>query len=182
MSTAIASRRYASALLEVAVDGNFLEAVTEDLQQILEVLGDSRDLQLALKSPLIRGDVKSRILEGIFAGKVCDKTMTFLKLLAHKKRSELLAEVIQEFGTLLDERNGYLNAEVRSAVKLTDEQAKELVNGLSARSGKKIRARMSLDESLIGGFTVKIGDTILDGSVSHQLQLLRKSLAAESAA
>jgi F-type H+-transporting ATPase subunit delta len=181
MSSAIASRRYASALLEVAVDVNFLESVTEDLQLIREVLASSRELQLALKSPLVKGDVKSRILEGIFAGKVCDKTIIFLKLLAHKKRAQLLDEVVTEFNTLLDERNGVLNADVKSAVKLNDDQARELVNGLSVRTGKKIRARMSLDESLIGGFTVKIGDTILDGSVSHQLQLLRKSLSAETA-
>ncbi|MCE1272981.1 MAG: F0F1 ATP synthase subunit delta [Chlorobiaceae bacterium] len=180
MSSAIASRRYALALLEVAADGNFLETVTEDLQNIQEVISGSHDLQLALKSPLVKGDAKSRILENIFGSHVCDKTMVFLKLLAHKKRANLLSEVVTEFNSLLDERNGYLNADVKSAVKLSDEQARELVNGLSVRTGKKIRAKMSLDESLIGGFTVKIGDTILDGSVSHQLQLLKKSLSAEA--
>ncbi len=180
MSTAIASRRYASALLDVAVEGNFLETVTADLQQIQEVITGSRELQMALRSPLIKGDHKARILAEIFGGRICDKTMTFLRLLAHKKRANLVSEVVSEFSSLLDERNGYLNAEVKSAVKLSDEQAKELVNGLSTRTGKKIRAKMSLDESLIGGFTVKIGDTILDGSVSHQLQLLRRSLSAAS--
>jgi F-type H+-transporting ATPase subunit delta len=181
MSSAIASRRYALALLEVAVEGHFLESVTEDLQNIREVVLSSRELQLALKSPLVKGDTKARILEDIFRSRVGDKTMLFLKLLAHKKRANLLAEVVTEFNDLLDVRNGYLNADVRSAVKLSDEQARELVNGLSVRTGKKIRAKMTLDESLIGGFTVKIGDTILDGSVSHQLQVLRKALVAETA-
>lgn len=181
MSTAIASRRYASALLDVAVEGNFLETVTGDLQLIQEVISASRELQLALKSPLIKGDHKSRILEEVFRGKIGDKTMIFLKLLSHKKRANLIVEVVAEFTTLLDEKNGYLNADVKSAVKLSDEQARELVNGLSSRTGKKIRAKMSLDESLIGGFTVKIGDTILDGSISHQLHQLKRSLAAEMA-
>lgn len=179
MSSAIASRRYASALLDVAVEGNFLERVTEDLQNIQEVLGQSRELQMALKSPLIKGDKKSHILEEIFGASVSEKTILFIRLLARKKRAQLLSEVVTEFNSLLDEMNGYLNADVRSAVKLGDDQARELVNGLSVRTGKKIRAKMSLDESLIGGFTVKIGDTILDGSVSHQLQLLRKTLTAE---
>ncbi|NTU92402.1 MAG: F0F1 ATP synthase subunit delta [Chlorobiaceae bacterium] len=181
MSSAIASRRYASALLDVAVEANFLETVTEDLQKIQDVISGSRDLQMALKSPLVRGDKKASILEEIFRGQVGEKTMIFLKLLAVKKRANLLSEVVTEFGTLLDEKNGYLNADVKSAVRFSEEQARELVNGLSARTGKKIRAKMSLDESLIGGFTVKIGDTILDGSVSHQLQLLRKSLSAATA-
>jgi F-type H+-transporting ATPase subunit delta len=181
MSSAIASRRYASALLDVAVDGNFLERVTEDLQKIDEVIGQSRELMLALKSPLIKGDRKSRLLEEIFRNDISEKTMLFVKLLAHKKRAGLLPEVISEFSTLLDEKNGVMNADVKSAVRLSDDQALALVNGLSVRTGKKIRAKISLDEALIGGVTVKIGDTILDGSISHQLQLLRKSLVGESA-
>ena len=181
MSSAIAGRRYAVALLEVAVEGNFLEKVTEDLQKIQEVLGSSHELVVALKSPLINVDLKSRILEEIFKSEIDQKTMTFIKLLAHKKRANLLGDVITEFNALLDERNGVINADVKSAVRLSEDQAKELVNGLSSRTGKKIRAKMSLDESLIGGVTVKIGDTILDGSISHQLQMLRSSLVAETA-
>ncbi|MBN1928701.1 MAG: F0F1 ATP synthase subunit delta [Chlorobiaceae bacterium] len=179
MSSAIASRRYALALLDVAVEANFLDKVTEDLQKIQEVLSGSRELVLALRSPLINVDLKSRILEEIFSKEIGEKTMLFIKLLAHKKRANLLPGVITEFNALLDERNGVINADVKSAVKLSDEQAKELVNGLSQRTGKKIRAKMLLDENLIGGVTVKIGDTILDGSIQHQLQLLRNSLVAE---
>lgn len=181
MSSAIASRRYAVALLEVAVEGNFLEKVTEDLQKIQEVLSGSHELVLALKSPLINVDLKSKILEEIFRNKVDEKTMVFIKLLAHKKRAALLAGVISEFNALIDERNGVINADVKSAIKLSDEQAKELVNSLSVRTGKKIRAKMRLDENLIGGGTVKIGDTIIDGSISHQLEMLRHSLVAQPA-
>lgn len=178
MSSAITSRRYALALLDVAVEGNFLDKVIEDLQIIHEVISGSHDLVVALKSPLINVDVKSRILNEIFASQISDKTMLFIKLLTRKKRADLLAGVIREFNTLIDEKNGVINADVKSAVRLSDEQARELVNGLSVRTGKKIRARMSLDQTLIGGVTVKIGDTILDGSVSNQLQLLRKALMA----
>jgi len=181
MSSAIAGRRYAVALLEVAVEGNFLETVSEDLRKIQEVLAGSHELVTALRSPLINVDLKSKILEEIFKNEIGDKTMTFIKLLAHKKRADLLAGVISEFNALIDERNGVINADVKSAVMLNDEQAKELVNSLSTRTGKKIRARMLLDEKLIGGVTVKIGDTIIDGSISHQLEMLRHSLVAEPA-
>jgi F-type H+-transporting ATPase subunit delta len=181
MSSAIAGRRYAVALLEVAVEGNFLESVTEDLRKIQEVLAGSHELVTALRSPLINVDLKSKILEEIFRNEIGEKTMIFIKLLAHKKRANLLAGVISEFNALIDERNGVINADVKSAVKLSDEQAKELVNSLSDRTGKKIRARMLLDENLIGGVSVKIGDTIIDGSISHQLEMLKHSLLAEPA-
>ncbi|NTU52536.1 MAG: F0F1 ATP synthase subunit delta [Chlorobiaceae bacterium] len=179
MSNAITGRRYALALLDVAVEAGFLETVIEDLKKIEEVLSGSHELVVALKSPLINVDVKSRILEEIFGRIVSEKTIIFIKLLTKKKRANLLAGVITEFNTLLDERNGIINADVKSAVRLSDDQAKELVNGLSARTGKKIRARMSLDEKLIGGVTVKIGDTILDGSIQHQLHLLRAALSTQ---
>lgn len=181
MSRAIASRRYALALLDVAVEANFLDKVIEDLHKIGEVLDSSRELVLALRCPLINVDLKFRILEEVFGREVGEKTMIFIKLLTRKKRANLLPGVISEFNTLLDERNGIINADVKSAVKLSDEQAKELVNGLSKRTGKKIRAKMSLDESLIGGVTVKIGDTILDGSIQHQLQLFKDFLVSEPA-
>jgi F-type H+-transporting ATPase subunit delta len=181
MSSAIASRRYASALLDVAEEGNFLDKVTEDLQKVQEILAQSRELVNALKSPLIKGDAKARILQEIFSRDVSDKVLLFMTLLAKKKRAGLLSEVIDEFAALLDEKKGIVNVDVKSAVKLNDEQAKDLVNGLAAYTGKKIRAKMALDEGLIGGITVKIGDTILDGSVKHQLILLKQSLAGEAA-
>jgi len=61
---------------------------------------------------------------------------------------------------------------------LSDEQAKDLVNKLANYTGKKVRAKMKLEEALLGGVTVKIEDTIIDGSVRHQLQMMKKSLLA----
>jgi F-type H+-transporting ATPase subunit delta len=178
MSSIIASRRYASALMSAAEEGNFLEQATEVLNKIKDTLDHSRELVHALKSPLINGDQKTHILEAIFKDLAGQKVMVFLKLLAHKKRAGQLPEIITEFHKLLDEKNGVINVDVQSAVKLSDEQAKELVNQLAGYTGKKIRAKMSLCEDLLGGVTIKIDDTILDGSVRHQLQMMKKSLTA----
>lgn len=178
MSSVIASRRYASALLSAAEEGKFLENATETLNNIKETLDNSRDLVHVLRSPLINGDKKSHILEAVFKDIADDKLMLFLKLLARKKRAGLLPQIITEFRSLLDEKNGIINIDVNSAVQLSEEQAKELVNQLATFTGKKVRAKMALREELLGGVTIKIGDTILDGSVKHQLQLLRKSLGS----
>ncbi|MEE9903999.1 MAG: F0F1 ATP synthase subunit delta [Chlorobium sp.] len=178
MSSVIASRRYASALLSAAEEGRFLDQATEALGAIKETLDHSRDLVHVLRSPLINGDKKSHILEAVFKDIADDRLMIFLKLLARKKRAGLLPEIITEFRTLLDERNGVINIDVSSAVKLSEEQSKDLVNQLSMFTGKKVRAKMTLREELLGGVTIKIGDTILDGSVKHQLQLLRQSLSS----
>ena len=178
MSSLIASRRYASALLSAAEEGNFLDQIVEELQVIKEVLEHSRDLVHALRSPLVKGDKKIHILEEVFRGSVGEKMFLFLKLVARKKRAGLLPEIIDEFQILLDEKRGIINVDVTSAVQLSEEQTDELVTRLAAFTGKKIRARMAVNEQFIGGVAVKIGDTIYDGSISHQLQVLRQTLVA----
>ncbi len=178
MSSLIASRRYASALLSAAEEGNFLDTIVEELQVIKGVLENSRDLVHALRSPLVKGDKKIHILEEIFSDSVGEKMFLFLKLVARKKRAGLLPEIIDEFQILLDEKQGVINVDITSAVQLSDEQAGELVKKLADFTGKKIRPRMLLNEQFIGGVAVKIGDTIYDGTISHQLQLLRRTLVS----
>lgn len=178
MSTLIASRRYASALLSAAEEGNFLNQIVDELHVIKEVLEHSRGLVYALRSPLVKGDRKIHILEEIFKDSVGEKMFLFLRLVAHKKRAGLLPEIIDEFQILLDEKRGVINVDITSATALSDEQTAELVTKLAAFTGKEIRPRMAINEQFIGGVAVKIGDTIYDGSISHQLQMLRKSLVS----
>lgn len=178
MSTLIASRRYASALLSAAEEGNFLNQIVDELHMIKEVLEHSRDLVSALRSPLVKGDRKIHILEEIFKDSVGEKMFLFLRLVANKKRAGLLPEIIDEFQILLDEKRGVINVDITSATALSDEQTAELVTKLAAFTGKEIRPQMAINEQFIGGVAVKIGDTIYDGSISHQLQLLRKSLVS----
>ncbi|MEI8032410.1 MAG: ATP synthase F1 subunit delta [Chlorobiaceae bacterium] len=181
MSTLIASRRYASALLSAAEEGNFLDQIVEELKVVRDVLGNSRDLLHALRSPVIKGDKKIHILEEVFRDSVGVKMHLFLKLIALKKRAGLLPEIISEFEILLDEKRGVVNAHVTSAVTLSESQSSELLGRLADYTGKKIRASVTVDETLLGGVAVKIGDTIFDGSVSHQLQMFRQALLAETA-
>jgi len=181
MSSVITSRRYASALLSAAEEGNFLQQIVEELQVIKVVLEHSRDLVQALRSPLVKGDKKIHILEDIFKDSIGEKLFIFLKLVARKKRAGLLPEIIDEFQVILDEKRGIINVDITSAVKLSDEQSSELVHRLEVYTGKKIRAKMAQNEALIGGVSVKIGDTIFDGSISHQLLRFREALVAVKA-
>ena len=178
MSSVITRRRYASALLSAAEEGNFLDQIVEELQVIKAVLEHSRDLVQALRSPLVNGDKKIHIFEEIFKDSIGDKMFLFLKLVCRKKRAGLLPEMIDEFQILLDDRRGIINVDITSAVKLSDEQSCELVRRLEVYTGKKIRPKMSENERLIGGVSVKIGDTIFDGSISHQLERFRQALVA----
>lgn len=181
MSSVIASRRYATALMSAAEEGGFLDQIVDELKLIGETLDNSRDLVHALRSPLVKGDKKVHILEAVFKDSVGEKVLLYLSLIARKKRAGLLPEIIREFQELLDEKKGVINVDVVSAVNLSEEQVDKLVDKLSASTGKKIRAKLSLDEKLLGGVSVKIGDTIYDGSISYQLLKLKETLASEIA-
>jgi F-type H+-transporting ATPase subunit delta len=181
MSSLIASRRYASALLTAAVEGNFLDQIVGEFEVIKEVLHNSRDLTHTLRSPVVNGDKKIKILEEVFKGSVGDEMFVFLRLVTRKKRAGQLPEIIDEFQILLDERMGVVNADIVSAVTLSDEQSAELVARLESYTGKRVRANMSTNAAFIGGVSVKIGDTIFDGTISHQLSKLRETLVSETA-
>ncbi|MBV5303623.1 MAG: F0F1 ATP synthase subunit delta [Chlorobium sp.] len=181
MSSLIASRRYASALLTAAVEGNFLDQIVREFEEIKEVLHNSRDLTHTLRSPVVNGDKKIKILEEIFKDSVGDQMFVFLRLVTRKKRAGQLPEIIDEFQILLDERMGVVNAAIVSAVTLSDEQSADLVARLESYTGKRVRATMSTNAAFIGGVSVKIGDTIFDGTISHQLTKLRETLVSETA-
>ena len=179
MSSVIASRRYAAALFSAAEEGNFLDQIVEEMNEIGEVLKHSRDLVHILRSPLVQNDKKVHILEDIFKGRVGDKVFIFLKLVGKKNRLGHLPQIVEEFQILVDEKREIININVTSAVELNDEQANDLVMKLGEFTGKKVRARMLVNEAFIGGVSIKIGDTIYDGTVSHQLQMLRQTLVSK---
>jgi F-type H+-transporting ATPase subunit delta len=87
--------------------------------------------------------------------------------------------IIEQFRLLVDERMGIVRAEVSSAVALNKQQEKGLVRQLEGYTGKKVQVQYSLDRSLQGGFTARIGDTVFDASIRHQLELLRKKFIAD---
>jgi F-type H+-transporting ATPase subunit delta len=168
------ARRYAEALMGAAEDATAVPAVASDLRQIDGLIRGSRELQLFLKSPVIKKDKKREVLRSIFEGKVHVLTSRTLALLAEKGREEALPFVILEFFRLEDERNGIIEVEVRSATVLSPDQIARLRERFESLSTKKVRIAATLDPSLRGGFRAKMGDTVYDGSVSRQLEILRE--------
>ncbi|ACF13844.1 ATP synthase F1, delta subunit [Chloroherpeton thalassium ATCC 35110] len=177
-SISIVGRRYALALMEVAVDQNIVGQVMADFELIEQTMVEAKQLRLAIQSPLIQAYKKAALLKEVFGGKVSQQVATFLFLLASKNRAEYLPEVIQEYRALLDEQNGVISVDIKTAVDLDDKQTKQLKDKLEAYTSKKVRVHLATDKQLIGGLTIQIGDTVLDGSIRHQLAMLKNNLAA----
>lgn len=169
-------RRYAAALFIAASKQGVVDRIESDLGLIAYVMETSPDLLNAVSSPLIAIDTKKAILHDVFSSRVDSITMNFINLLVDKRREEALLETESEYVLLANEARGILNAEVRTAVKLNDEQTQALVSRLQSLTGKKIHLVKTVDSGLIAGVMVRIGDQIIDGSVKGHLTQLRKKL------
>jgi len=169
-----AAHRYAVALMAVAEEQHVVDRVASDLELVGSVIRGSREVQLFIASPVIFVGRKKSVFRALFGTRVGRETLAFLELLVTKRREALIANIAEQFATLRDEKYGIVNADVTSAVELDPPQGQELKEHLERFTKKKVRVRFSLDRSIIGGLLVRIGDTVLDVSVKHQMEQLRQ--------
>jgi F-type H+-transporting ATPase subunit delta len=181
--TAVAAR-YANALADIVTDSRSAlspqDAIGE-LRAFEAVLEESHDLREALHTPAIPGARKKAVV-GRLADllKLSRIPRNFLLVLIAHRRITLLREILHAFEIVLDERSGYIRAEIASAGSLGEDQRAEIAAELEKLTGKRIRAAYSVDESLIGGVVAKAGATVYDGSVRGSLESLRQRLSAAS--
>lgn len=175
------ARRYANALMQVAVATKAVDRTAEDLGLVGRALKGSRELWLLLASPVVPETKKASIVNEMFGKRVSAPTMMFLDLLVRKHREVVLDEVIEQFHALHDEMLGLITVDVKTAVDLQPKQEKTLIAELERRTGKKVRLQVTRDPSIMGGLMVKIGDTVVDASVRHQLARLHESFTGTSA-
>jgi F-type H+-transporting ATPase subunit delta len=180
--SAVASR-YASALADVVTSpaaGLNAETALAELRAFAEALHSSPELGNALTSPAVPPGRKRAVISRIGDHlKLSRITRNFLFVLIDKRRITLLPEIIHSFEVVTDERLGFARADVISAGELKEPQRRALNAQLERISGKRIRPRYSVDESLIGGAVARIGSTVYDGSVRGQLQTLGRRLSTE---
>ncbi|HYE56982.1 MAG TPA: ATP synthase F1 subunit delta [Rhodothermales bacterium] len=167
------ARRYAKALLDEARTAGELEAVDADLAFVGETISGARELQLMLGSPIVTPDKKRRVVEALFAGQIGTRVQRFIGFLFEKGREDLLGSIAEAYRAQRDAEEGVAEAQVRVPAALEAAEEDRLREALEARTGKKLRLRITVDPSLIGGLVVRIGDTVYDGSVRYRLDALR---------
>lgn len=173
------SLRYATSFIESAIEKNKLDKTTTDLILLKEAYEISRDLQLMLESPVVKSELKKKILYEIFSAKIDKDTMNFINFVVDKRREQILHSIAVRFLELRDEYLGIANVDVITAYQFTDQQKDTLKSKLEKILSKKVRLNFTVDGNLIGGFIAKVGDTLYDASILHQLEVLRKQFAAD---
>lgn len=170
-------KRYAQALLELAVESNQVESVGRDLTALVATWQSSRELRETFVNPRYGADVRRRILDDILAkSSVSPLLQNTLRLLGDRRRLMYLPDIADAYALLAEARSGKVRAEVVTATALPDSYFAELTATLERVTGKKITLVRKVDPSIIGGVVTRVGDRVFDGSLKNQLHLLEEEL------
>ena len=178
----VVSARYARALVDVVTAPGSKTDPAQALSQlraVQELIHGSAVLQHALASPAVAPSKKRAVMRRLLEPmNVSEKIRNFVYVIIDHRRAHDFASIVDGFESLLDERLGFVGAEVRSATPLTDAQRNTLEAQVSRLAGKKAKLKFSSDPALIGGVVARVGSTVYDGSVRGQLERLRTRLGA----
>ena len=167
-----AALRYAKATLNLAKEKGFAKEVNDDMILIQSTIEENHDLEVMLKSPVIKSGPKLAVLTQVFEKKINGITMGLLNLLIVNKRLPILNLVAKEYVVIYDFLKGVEVAQITSAVPLTKELEAEILRKIKESVGKEISMNNVIDPSIIGGFIIRIGDKLYDSSVSSRLNNL----------
>lgn len=169
--------RYATALFELALEGNALEQVAADLDRFNEALDAFEDLTRLVKSPVFTADEQGRALAAVLEQlKIEGLTRNFLLLVAKNRRLFATPDMIRAFRAMLARHRGETSAMVTAASKLTEAQRSALTQALQAALGKEVMLEERVDASLLGGLVVKVGSRMVDTSLRTKLNSLKVAM------
>ena len=170
-----AAVRYAQAILDLAKEQNSADGVFAEMQQIQKTVANSEDLRDVLDSPLIKVEQKVASLKAVFSNSGAISTGLF-NTLASNKRLSILDEVALSFIALYEQDKGSQVATVTTAVALSGELETQILAKVKELThGKDVTLKSIVDESIIGGFVLRVGDLQYNASISSQLANLRRS-------
>lgn len=167
---------YSRALFEVAKENGKLDVVREQLGQFADALAQNRDLAVFFFSPYFSTDEKKDGLRKTVEG--ADPTvLNFLETLLERHRMPAIYRIRAAYARLWDEENKLLPVEVTSAVDLDEATVKSLGDRIGQQTGQRVELTSKVDPSILGGIVLRVGNQILDASIKHRLDQLRKHVA-----
>ena len=173
MSNTRAAIRYAKAILDIAVDNKSTDAVESDMRAVVSTISNSKELKDLLASPIIKGEAKKKALSNIFKGSH-SITQGLIKLLVDNRRVGMLNEVALKYIILNEQLKGQDVALVTTAVPLTKALETKVLAQVTKITGNEVTLKNKIDESIIGGFVLRVGDLQFDASIANKLSNLKR--------
>lgn len=173
MAESRAAIRYAKALLSLATDNKVADAVNADMKQIVLAIAENNDLATVLQSPVVRSSEKKALLNGVFKT-VNAATNNLIDTLIVNKRIALLGHVASKYNQLFDALRDTQIAKVTTATPLTPALEKKVLAKVKELTGKTTELKNIVDETILGGFVLRVGDLQYDASIANKLNNLKR--------
>jgi F-type H+-transporting ATPase subunit delta len=177
MSESVVAYRYAKALIDLANEQGVVKEVNEDMSFFEQICKENDNFVAVMANPIVRHDKKLNILKKIFENNVNKVTFTIFGVLTKKNREKLIYPIAKEFQKLYNLQTGIEVISVTSAVELTSDQKEQFKKIVAEVTKRDIILNENIDESLIGGYVLRVGDTQIDTSVKKKLNELKLALA-----
>lgn len=170
------ARAFAEAVIGMRLDAGL---ALREAQSVAALVDASRELREVWEAPSIPAEQKRGVLDAIVAREGISRPVrNFVAVLIDHHRIHFLGEIVKQSEKELNQRLGFAEAEISSARELSAAERQGLEAQVSHLTGKKVRARYSLDRALLGGAVIKIGSTIYDGSVLGQLERIKEAISS----
>ena len=167
---------YARSLFEVAMEHDKLDVVRGELGEFADALAENQEMQVFFFSPYFSTAEKEEGLDKVVTGGDA-LTQNFLKLLIEKSRMPAVFRVRRTFDELWQRENKLLPVEITSAIELDKKVVKQIGDRIGEQTQRKVELTTTVDPDVLGGLIVRVGNTVLDASVRHRLEQLRKAVA-----
>lgn len=171
------ARTYGEALYTLAVEKHSIDEYLSEVTAVNTAFSQNPDLFKLLNHPQITKEEKVQVIENILKGKVSDEITGFLTIIVTKERNNEIPEILQYFIDKVKEEKGIGTAFVKTAIPLNEIRKAQIKEKLiNTTKYKEIEMNYEVDESLIGGMIIRIGDRVVDSSVSNRLSDLTQEL------
>jgi F-type H+-transporting ATPase subunit delta len=177
MADSIVAYRYAKSLFDLATEKKVVNEVNDDMILFKTVCDENRQFLVVLGNPIVRHHTKLGILKKTFENNVHPVTFSIFNILTKKNRENLIYSIAEEFDKLYNLQKGVQKVTVTSVMPLTADQKAEFIKIVGSSTGKQIVLEEKVNENLIGGYILSIGDSQIDTSVRKRLNELKLSLA-----
>jgi F-type H+-transporting ATPase subunit delta len=168
-----AAIRYAKAVLSLASQQKAAEAVSKDMKLIATTIDENEELSQVLKSAIVKSDEKKAALTQIFP-KINTISSELFNLLMSNKRIDILGDVATKYNQLFDELNGKQIAQVTTAIPMTDDLELKVLAKIKELTSKAVELENIVDESILGGFILRVGDKQYNASIANKLNKLKR--------
>jgi F-type H+-transporting ATPase subunit delta len=167
---------YARSLFEVASEHDELDGVREELGQFADALNEEHELTVFFFSPYFSTEEKKEGLDKLIDD-ASEILMNFLYALVERHRMPVIFRIRDRFDALWEEENQLLPVQVTSAIELDKKTVKSIGDRIGKETGRKIELSSTVDPDILGGLVLQVGNFVLDASIRHRLQQLRKQVA-----